>query len=338
MIHAISPQFNQGPIVGNTRPWVATVKNFLKDRITKWGDVLLQTATIYHIAQAFFFFIGGSFFLALFSAGASLLFIKSIVDLRQMGDLKKRIDDLGEERMKFGLENIHFKKSNLELKEISADYKQQLLEFKEQVGKLTIENEKFEKSNIEYSRLNKIHEEQIENLKAATTKLVHDIEATLRSGQKVTRTIFEGFLRAAKGLEVYEKRVDEVCAQLKRQNSKALKEFQQVTESVKNMTWQGVEIVNKAAKKLESLNALIEEKEERLETVTRDLEKVNKDLKATSRELRTNVDAAVESGFLNLKTHLYSHPGGPTMTVLWLWASIGVVASARFIFSRFAAA
>jgi len=338
MIHAITPQLYEGPIVGSARPWFASAKSFLFNRMTQWRDPILQTATIYHIAQAFFFFIGGSFFLALISAAAGLLFAKTVADLRQYADLNKGIKDIREEGMKYGLENIQFKKSNLELEKKIEKLDSSIENLKGEVDRLTDIREKFEVSHQRYEALNDKHEAIVKELGETTERLVSGIEGALQSGNEVSQEILTGFLKAAKHLKLHKQNLETITNKLEKGNSKALEEFRTVMADVKKLNYKGVRELNKAYADLSAVKAELAEKRKRLEAVTKQLEDVTKRLDASSRKLEGHVDAAVESGFLNLKTHLYSHPGGPTMTVLWLWASIGVLASARFLFSKFAAA
>lgn len=338
MIHAITPQLSYGPIVGSTRPWVATAKNFLFNRMTQWRDPILQTATIYHIAQAFFFFIGGSFFLALISLGAGLLFAKTVADLRQFADMNKGIKDIREEGMKFGLENIQFKKSNQKLEQQVEKLDASIEDLRGEVDRLSGIREKFEESHKRYERINDKHEALVEALGVTTDRLVTGIEGALASGNEVSGKLLKGFLAAAKNLQLHKQNLQTITNQLEKGNHKALEEFRAVMADVKKLNWKGVQSVNEAYARLKAIDAELAVKTKKLETVTKQLEVATKRIDNSTRKLEATVDTAVDSGYINLKAQLYSQPAGPTMTVLWLWASIGVVASARYLFSRLAAA
>jgi predicted nuclease with TOPRIM domain len=334
VIHAITPQQSYGHIVGSTRPWVATAKNFLFNRMTQWRDPILQTATIYHIAQAFFFFIGGSFFLALISLGAGLLFAKTVADLRQFADLNKGIKDIREEGKIYGLENIQFKKSNIELEKKIEKLDSSIENLKGEVDRLTEVREKFEESHKRYERINDKHEAIVKELGETTERLVTGIEGALTSGNEVSQEILTGFLKAAKNLKLHKQNLETITSKLEKGNSKALEEFRSVMADVKKLNYRGVRDLNEAYAELTAVKAELAEKRKRLEIVTKKLEGATLRIDNSTRKLEATVDAAVDSGFIHLKTHLYSQPAGPTMTALWIWASIGVISSARFLFQR----
>ncbi len=318
MIHAISPTLEDRQyLVGNPRPLGFRIKNWVFDKISNWRDKIMTVGTVYHLAQAFFFLLGGYFVIAAISVATAALLAKSLRDLKEFANLDKGISAIQEESTKYGLLNLQHKKHNQELERNIEEFKQQVIKLETITEELASERRKFEKSNEEYAYLNTVHQEQIENLKAATTKLVVDIESTLRSGNQVSRDIFSGFLRAAKGLESYEQRVEEVCAKLEDKNTQALEDFKKVTESVKNMTWQGVQVVTEAYNKLAALDAQIAEKQVRLEGVTKQLEEVSRRLDGSSRALDNKINNMPSKGGYDIGDLMRNPPQA-------LWALIAL--------------
>lgn len=325
MIHAISPSFeDRVPLVGNPRPLGLRIKTWVFDKISNWRDKIMTVGTIYHLAQAFFFLLGGYFLLATISVATAALIAKSLRDLKEFANLDRGISAIQEESTKYGLLNLQHKKHNQALERNIELLSQQISNFKSEVEKLAIERRKFERSNEEYAYLNSVHQEQIDHLRAATAQLVHDIDSTLRSGNQVSREIFSGFLKAAKGLETYEIKVEEVCAKLKVENAEALEHFKKVTESVREMTNRGVDIATEAYNKMLGIDNELETKTaqlatvtRQLEAVTRDLEEVHKRLDGSSRALENKIKNISFKGGYDIGDLLHNPP-----RILWVFVAL----------------
>lgn len=290
-VQPYTPRVEFSEFIGKSQPWGLIVKNALLGRLENWRDKILAVGAIYHVAQAFFFFIGGYWMISFISFATGLLLAKTRKDLRDFADLRKEtLDYKGQNHQHRELnlqqskENQKLAESNQRLAENIEIMNQNLEVFASEVDLLTEERVQLGETNAALAYNNSIFSEMLHTLGGT----VSDMKSVLRSGKHINQEMRE---KALECFDRYDRQIEtlqDAVTAMKEENVEALRRFKDVASQLKEMNAEGLRIFQDANTKL------IQTKTE-LDLTTQQLTQVKKELADATVELRKAIKRNDES-------------------------------------------